>query len=99
MNSKKGAMTLAEGHPDFKTDADIIFKADREKRDFILRTTKDDIGLWKTKHGVNISGFKAKNIIPPKWSAKIDNEYWVFCIDATKTNDIVAAVKIGMGVY
>lgn len=99
MNSHKGAMTLAEGHPDFRTDADIIFNNGRDKKDFILRTTKDDIGVWKTKHSIGMAGFKPTHISPQKWAAQIEKDYWVFNIDATKAQDIVAAVKIGMDCY
>lgn len=99
MTKLKGALTIAEGHPDFKTDADIVFNNGRDKKDFILRTTCDDIGVWKSKHGVSISAFKAKGVAPQKWAAKIENDYWVFGIDATKADDIFAAVKIGMACY
>jgi hypothetical protein len=95
----KGAMTIAEGHPDFLTDADIIFNNGRDKKLFVLRTTRDEIGVWKAKHDVPISPFKVTSSGPQKWAAKIDKDYWVFGIDATKSDDIFAAVKIGMNCY
>lgn len=99
MNNQKGGMTLAEGHPSYKTDVDIMFGNGHDKKDFVLRTTKDDIGVWKTKHGVAMAGFKPKGVAPEKWAAQIDNDYWVYGVDATKATDIFAAVKIGMACY
>jgi len=99
MSALKGALTVAEGHPAFITDADIIFNNGRDKKDFVLRTTRDDIGIWKTKHGVSMSPFKTSNGGSQKWVARIDKDYWVFGIDATKADDIFAAVKIGMNCY
>ena len=77
-------MTLAEGHPDFRTDADIMFNNGRDKRKFVLRTTRDDIAIWKNKHHVSLSGFKVKSVSPHKWAALIEKDYWVFGVDATK---------------
>lgn len=99
MLKKNGALTIAEGSPAYKTDADIIFNNGRDKKEFVLRTCYDDIGVWKSKHGVSISGFKDKSVSPQKWAAKIDKDYWIFGIDAQKPEDIVAAVKIGMRCY
>lgn len=99
MTKLKGALTIAEGHPDFVTDADIMFNNGRDKKDFVLRTTRDEIGVWKSKHGVSIAGFKSKGVAPQKWAARIEKDYWVFGIDATKSDDIFAAVKIGMACY
>lgn len=59
----------------------------------------DDIGLWRTKHGVSQSGFKVKDLSPQKWAARIDKDCWVFGVDCTNPHDIVAAVKIGMKFY
>lgn len=99
MNKSKGALTIAEGHPDFLTDADIIFNNGRDKKDFVLRTTLDDIEVWKVKHKISISPFKAGSTAPQKWVARIEKDYWVFGIDARKSDDIFAAVKIGMTCY
>jgi hypothetical protein len=99
MTRLRGAMTLAEGRPNFRTDVDIAFGGDRESKDFVLRTTFDDIAVWKAKHDVSISGFRAKEISPQKWAAQIERDYWVFGIDATSAEDICAAVKIGMLCY
>lgn len=99
MTELKGALTLAEGNPAFRADADIIFNNGKDKKDFVLRTTFDDIGVWKAKHGVSISPFKAGNVGAQKWIALIEKDYWVFGIDATNANDIFTAVKIGMSFY
>lgn len=99
MNQSKGAVTIAEGSPDYKTDVDIAFNNVKDKKSFVLRTTMDSIGLWRTKHGVSKSGFKVNDITPQKWAARIDRDCWVFGVDCTKAEDIVAAVKIGMKFY
>lgn len=99
MLKRKSALTLAEGSPSYKTDVNVVFRNERDKKDFVLRTTLDDIGVWRIKHGVAMSGFKVKGISPNKWAAVIEKEYWVFGVNCTKTDDIVAAVKIGMQAY
>ena len=99
MSSVKGAMTLAEGRSTFRTDVDLAFGGARDVKDFVLRTTLDDIGIWKAKHDVSISGFRVKEVSPQKWAASIEKDYWVFGIDATRADDICAAVKIGMMCY
>ena len=99
MTKEKGALTIAEGSPAYKTDADIIFNNGKDKKDFVLRTCYDDISVWKSKHGISISGFKDKSVSPQKWAAKIDKDYWGFGVDAQKPDDIFAAVKIGMRCY
>lgn len=40
-----------------------------------------------------------KHIEVTKQAAFVDNDVWVYEIDGTKVNDIVAAVKIGMHSY
>lgn len=35
MMSAKGAMTIAEGRPEHKTDVDIIFNNGRDKKEFV----------------------------------------------------------------
>lgn len=99
MDNRKGAVTLAEGHPDYRTHANIAFGNVFLKKDYILRTTLDDMTVWKTKHRVNMAGFKDKTVSPQKWAARIEKDYWVFGVDATKPQDIVAAVKIGVISY
>lgn len=99
MNKQKGAMTLAEGHPKHRTDVDIMFRNGKDTKHMVLRTTKDEFAMWKTKHHVAMAGFRPKNVAPQKWAARIDNDYWVFGVDGTKAVDIFAAVKIGMDCY
>lgn len=92
-------MTLAEGNPQFKVDAGLVFKNDRAKNAFVLRTSFDSLGLWKAKYNFPVSPFKSKQKEVTKQSAIIDDEVWVFDINGTIVNDIVAAVKIGMHCY
>jgi hypothetical protein len=99
MSELKGALTLAEGNPAFVADADIIFNNGKDKKEFVLRTTFDDIDVWKAKHGVSISPFRAGNVGAQKWVARIEKDYWVFGVNATNANDIFTAVKIGMTYY
>ncbi|WP_086933350.1 hypothetical protein [Agarilytica rhodophyticola] len=99
MNEAKGAMTVVEGNPDWKADVSLVLNNARHKRNVILRTTLDRLGLWKSKHNKNVSPFKSSSSQSQKQAAIIDNEVWVFDVDATRSSDIVAAVKIAMNYY
>lgn len=99
MSERKSAMTLAEGDPQFKVDAGLVFKNNKVKNAFVLRTSFDSLGLWKAKYNFPASPFKSKQKEVTKQSAIIDNEVWVFDINGTIVNDIVAAVRIGMHCY
>lgn len=96
----KGALSLAECRPAYKMDCTLILNNGREKRDFILRTAFDSVGVWKSKNSdTPISPFQGKVELTTKEAALVDGEVWVFGIDATKAQDIFVAVKIGMDYY
>jgi hypothetical protein len=99
MIGRKAAMTLAEGAPDFKVDATIVFNNQKAKNGYVLRTSYNPLGLWKTKYSMPVSPFKLKHIEATKQAAFVQDDVWVFGVDGTKTNDVVAAVKIGMHCY
>jgi hypothetical protein len=92
------AMTLAEGNPDFRTDATLIISGTAE-RDYILRTTLDSLSVWKTKYSDPISPFQGKIKTTTKEAAFVDGEIWVYGINATSASDIITAVQIGMQYY
>ncbi len=96
---KKGALALAECRPDYTVDCTLMLFNKRSKKDFIVRSTLDSIGVWKAKHGINISPFSDRVGAITKDAAVIENEIWIFGIDATKADDIFCAVKIGMKFY
>ncbi|ARU29480.1 hypothetical protein [Cellvibrio sp. PSBB006] len=93
----KGALSLAECKPEYKVDCTLILNNGRDKKDFVLRTAFDSVGVWKAKNtDVPISPFQGKVNLATKEAAIIDGDVWVFGVDATKANDIFIAVKIGM---
>lgn len=94
MSGKVTALSMAEGSPDFKMDVSIVFGGNVE-RHCILRTTFDRLGVWRAKYGgFGISPFEDSNGVMKKEAAIIENEVWVFGIDSTKPDDIVASVQI-----
>lgn len=95
----KGAMTLAEGRYNYRVDVDIILNNGRDKKEFVVRTSLESYGLWKAKYGKSGSPFSMFIKGTTKEAAVIDREIWVFGVDATKANDIVTAVKIGMAYF
>ncbi|HSX52150.1 MAG TPA: hypothetical protein VLF09_14395 [Cellvibrio sp.] len=65
-----------------------------------LRTSLDQLSVWKTKYvKTNMSPFDAKLKTTIKEAAIIDKEVWVFGIDSTKAQDIVAAIEIATRWY
>lgn len=96
MDNKKGALALAECRPDYAIDCSLMLHNQRSKKDFIIRTTLDSLGVWKSKHSVSLSPYSDKVNAVTKDVAIIEGELWVFGIDATKSNDVFTAVKIGM---
>lgn len=92
----KGALSLAECRPAYKVDCTLLLQNKREKRDFILRTSLDSIAVWKTKNNTPASPYQDTIDAATKDAAIIDNEVWVFGVDATNTQDVFTAVKIGM---
>jgi len=99
MGQFKGAITLAEGRFDYKTDVDIILNNGRNKKDFVVRTCLDQYSVWKAKYAKSGSPFKAFIKGTLKEAAIIDREVWVFSVDATKAQDIFTAVRIGMNYF
>lgn len=96
MDNKKGALALAECRPDYAIDCSLMLHNQRSKKDFIIRTTLDSLGVWKSKHNVSLSPYSDKVNAVTKDVAIIKDELWVFGIDASKSNDVFTAVKIGM---
>lgn len=95
---KTGATTLAEGDPKFKVDANLVFN--KNKKSFILRTAFDQFGVWKTKYpSARVSSIDGQANKTFKESKFIDGEVWVFGIDATNAEHLVAAVKIAAEAY
>ncbi len=99
MIGRKAAMTLAEGAPDFKVNASIVFNNQKAKNGCVLRTSYNHLGQWKTKYSIPVSPFKLRHIEATKQAAFVEDDVWVFGVDGTKVNDIVSAVKIGMHCY
>lgn len=96
----KGAMTLAEGsqHKDYKTDATLILNG-VDARGYILRTAYDPLSVWKSKYSKGTSPFYPRLKTSVREAALIDNEIWVFGIDATRSKDIIDAVTIATIFY
>ena len=99
------AMSMAEGHPRYAMDVSMVFGGKTE-RDRVLRTTFDQLGVWKTKYAdVGISKYEPEKYVTFKEAATIINpatkkeEIWVFGIDSTKADDIVTAVEIATDKY
>ena len=100
MTEKTGAMTVAEGSHKYKTDVELVLGNEKKVRTYVLRTTLDSLAVWKAKHvRVNMSPFESRIDSTTKDAAIIDGEAWVFGIDSTKVNDVVAAVKIAMNYF
>ncbi|OZG73760.1 hypothetical protein BTA51_08080 [Hahella sp. CCB-MM4] len=94
----KGAMTLAEGSEEYKTDVNIVLN-DRVSRKHVLRTTLNTFAVWKSKYGKESSPFQGRLKGTIKEAAFIDNEIWVFDIDGTRVSDIITAVSIAAQFY
>lgn len=91
-----GVTTLGESQYRFKTDVNLIFGKQRKDRQFVLRTTLHSLSVWKTRNpGVEMSPFKIKNLQVEKEAAIVDREVWVYGVNGTIPQDLVAAVKSG----
>ncbi|MCO1333113.1 hypothetical protein MO867_02050 [Microbulbifer sp. OS29] len=100
MQDRFGAMSLGESQYNFKTDVGLIFGRQRKDRQYVLRTTIHSLSVWKTRNpGVSTSPFKLKNMNIQKDAAVIDKEVWVFNINGTVSQDIVASVKLASQYY
>lgn len=98
--TKNGALTIAEGDSQYKVDVSLAFGGNRIERQYVLRTSLDQLGVWKTKYvKTNMSPFEARLKTIIKEAAIIDKEVWVFGIDSTKSQDIVAAIEIATRWY
>jgi hypothetical protein len=100
MDAINGALTIAEGDVQYKTDVSLAFGGSRIEKRFVLRTSLDSLSVWKAKYvTTNMSPFDAKLKTIVKEAAIIDKEVWVFGIDSTKPTDIVAAIEIAKRWY
>src|SRR6187431_1447348 len=95
-----GALTIAEGDSQYKVDVSLAFGGNRVEKRFVLRTSLDQLSVWKTKYvKTNMSPFDAKLKTIVKEAAIIDKEVWVFGVDSTKAQDILAALEIATRWY
>lgn len=100
MDSSKGALTVAEGDVKYKTDVSLAFGGSRIDKQFVLRTSLDQLSVWKSKYvKANISPFSAQLKTVVKEAAIIDKEVWVFGVDSAKAQDIATAVSIACKWY
>ena len=100
MNQHNGATSLAEGQYQFKTDVNLIFGKQRLERTHVLRTTLYGLAAWKNRNpSVGLSPFKDLTSGVTKYASVIDGEIWGFGINASITQDIVAAIKIASRYY
>ena len=97
--SNSGAMTIAEGNPDFKVGVNIVLNGGSKVRNNVLRTTLDSLSVWKAKHSVSGSAFSKVVGGQSKEASIIDRELWVFSIYASNPLDIYTAVSIAKDYY
>lgn len=94
--ANKGALALAECIPLYAVDCTLMLYGNRAKREFVVRTSLDALGVWKARNNVPMAPFIDKASGVTKEAAIIDGSLWVFGIDATKAADVTKAVRIGM---
>ena len=95
-----GATTLGESQHRFKTDVNLIFGKQDKDRQFVLRTTLHSLSVWKTRNpGVEMSPFKIKNLQVEKEAAIVDREVWVYNVNGSIPQDLVAAVNVASHYY
>lgn len=100
MGKQNGAMSVAEAKYEFRASVGITFNNEQVGRDSVLRTTLDDIGTWQSRNaGVSASPYTAMSCNQVKQAAVIGKEIWVFDVDCTRAQDIVASVRIAMDYY
>ncbi|QFT54421.1 hypothetical protein [Microbulbifer sp. THAF38] len=92
------ALTVAEAGPNYKVDVSLVIGGSVENK-YVLRTTYDSLSVWKAKYAKNISPFYPKLKTNIKDAAIIDNEIWIFAVDATNELHLIDAVKIGASFY
>jgi len=89
-----GATSLAEGKYIYKTDVNLVLGNERAVRAYVLRATLETLPEWKNHNvGVGLAPYDECRTVMKK-AAVIDNEMWVYHINATLVQDIVGAVKI-----
>lgn len=98
-----GAMTLAEGDIQYKTDVGVVF-GNSVIRKNVLRTTLHSLAEWKAKYAPssdpkNVSPFEGRLKSVTKKAAYIDGEIWVFGINATSKSDLISAVDVATQFY
>lgn len=93
-----GALTIAEGSPKYKTDVSLVIGGSVERK-YVIRTAFDCLSIWKTKYAKNISPFYPRLRTSIKDAAVIDNEVWIFGVDARNYQQIVDSIKIGARYY
>jgi hypothetical protein len=75
MDNLKGALTVAEGDIKFKTDVSLAFGGNRVEKQYVLRTSLDQLSVWKAKYvKTAISPFSANIKTTIKEAAIIDKE-------------------------
>lgn len=94
--ANKGALALAECIPQYAVDCTLMLYSQKAKREFVVRTSLDGIGVWKARNNVPMSPYSDKVQGVTKDAAIINGEIWIFGIDATKSTDVTTAVRIGM---
>ncbi|MDG9667554.1 hypothetical protein ONV78_07415 [Hahella sp. CR1] len=91
---------MAEGKYEYKTDVNLIFGNQKVGRTHVLRTTLNSLPVWKIRNPeVSLSPFRDRTIGITKDASVIDGEMWVFGINATLSQDIVAAVKVAANYF
>ncbi|MCX2843198.1 hypothetical protein OQJ59_16430 [Microbulbifer thermotolerans] len=100
MEFKSGATSIAEDKYESKTDVNLIFGNKTITRKYVLRTTLHSLPVWKARNAnVNVTAYEDRTASVVKKAAIIDREIWVFEIDSTCSDDIVAAVKYASHYY
>lgn len=99
MINQSGAMSIAEGSHNYKVDVNLILDGGKKIKKYVLRTSLDSLGVWKSKYTKNASPFNERISGITKDAAIIDGEVWVFSIDSTKSVDLFTAVSIAKNYY
>ncbi|MDG9670658.1 hypothetical protein ONV78_23165 [Hahella sp. CR1] len=95
----RGALTLAEGRYDCKTDVSRALDNEEQEKQVVLRTCLHSYEEWRAT--CHVYGFPFPFLA---WirgeaveAAIVDSrEVWVFSVNATRTQDIVRAIRVGM---
>ncbi|ABC30262.1 hypothetical protein HCH_03517 [Hahella chejuensis KCTC 2396] len=99
MKKVRGALTLAEGRYDCKTSVSLALDKEAQEKNVVVRSSLLSFEEWRAT--CHVYGFpfpflawiRGENVE----AAVVDSrEVWVFSVDATRTQDIVQAVRVGM---